>query len=338
MSGTPEILFWKGYDSELNLHTVGTYLFMGGNMGVTKGLVDGFLMKDGTPVYAAGSDYYAGDATIMDTKKNRDDRLQLFVVGEEDVRVVSNGSPFGYPNILHPGEHKDVTGYRIRKCFPYDPTQGASAGQISYYGSIVFRAVEAYLNYMEASYMKSGSIDADAAKYWRAIRERAGVDADFNKTIELTDMEKENDWGAYSAGRFVDPTLFNIRRERRNEMIGESVRMMDLKRWRAMDQVKNYMVEGFNLWDEAYKHYEGLVYDGSSGSNVSAPERSKYLRPFQKFETNNPVYNGLNWSQANYLEPIGYRDIQLASPDETAENSVIYQNPYWPVTAGAALE
>lgn len=89
------------------------------------------------------------------------------------------------------GEEHDVTGYRVKKCFTYDPTQGAFSGQISSYGSIVFRAVEAYLNYMEASYMKLGRIDDIAERYWKAIRSRAGVDDDYEKTIRLTDMSEE---------------------------------------------------------------------------------------------------------------------------------------------------
>ena len=338
MSGIPEVLFWRSYNADFILHAVGTYLFIGGNMGLTKGMVDSFLMKDGTPIYASSD--YQGDATIMQTKEGRDERLQLFVMGEEDVKVVATGEKFGYPLILKFGEEHDVTGYRVKKCFSYDPAQGASTGQISSFGSIVFRAAEAYLNYMEASYLKLGRVDDTAARYWRAIRERAGVDTDFEKTIRLTDMdeEKKGDWGAYSGGQLVDATLYNIRRERRNELLSEGLRMMDLRRWRSLDQVNGYVIEGFNLWDEAYQHYDGLIYDGGPTSTVSCPELSKYLRPFQRVRDNNPVWDGLVWSQANYLDPIGFRDLQLASPDETVENSVIYQNPYWPTEAGPALE
>lgn len=55
----------------------------------------------------------------------------------------------------------------------------------------------------------------------RAVRERAGVDPDFTKTINATDLSQETDWGKYSGGQVVDATLLNIRRERRCEFIGE---------------------------------------------------------------------------------------------------------------------
>jgi hypothetical protein len=335
---------------------VSVYIRNGGNYGLTKGYVDGFLMKNGLPIYATGSGFTT-DKTIMETKAGRDERLQLFLAGEEDrLRVSDDTTFFGAPNIIGLQEVRDVTGYRMRKCFSFDPTQAPGSELMCTYGSIVYRAVEAYLNYIEASYMKNGSIDATAANYWRAIRERAGVDTDFNKTIAATNLSLENDWGKYSGETLVDATLYNIRRERRNELMGEGMRMDDLIRWRAMDKVQNYVIEGFNLWDEAYLselYYEKvevnnvptgeiknlLIADGSAKANVSSKTLSKYLRPYQKVQANNEVFNGYNWSKANYLYPIGVRELQLASPNQDdASASVIYQNPYWPITSNSALE
>jgi hypothetical protein len=118
-----------------------------------------------------------------------------------------------------------------------------------------------------------------------------------------------------------------------------------------MDQVKNYIIEGFNLWDEAYKNSiytdpkpgevtsAGLVDDGSSDANVSSRDLSKYLRPYQILNSStNTIFNGYNWSEANYLAPIPFRQMQLASPDGTADNSNLYQNPYWPAQPNAKAE
>lgn len=73
-------------------------------------------------------------------------------------------------------------------------------------------------------------------------------------------MTKEalNDWGVYSAGQLVDPTLYNIRRERRCELMAEALRYMDLRRWRAMDQMINtpYHIEGFKIWGEMQNWYK----------------------------------------------------------------------------------
>lgn len=357
MGNYSEILFWRDYDLDLRVtHGVSIYIERGANTGLTKGFVDGFLMKNGLPIYAAGSGYQ-GDVTIMKAKQDRDDRLQLFLAGEDDVResISKQGSTrydsvatFGHPTIIDLEEVRDVTGYRSRKFFNYNLDEAPGSDLTCTAGSPVFRAAEAYLNYIEASYIKTNSIDGTADKYWRAIRERAGINVDYAATIAATDLTQENDWGAYSAGTLVDATLFNIRRERRNEFVSEGMRMADLKRWRAMDQVKDYVVEGFNLWSEAhdadaYKDEDGasqLIFDGGSTSNVSAQALGDHLRPYQKIIANNQVFNGYTWSKANYLAPIPFRELQLASPDQISiENSNLYQNPYWPSEPNAsALE
>ena len=351
MGGYDEVLFWRSYSKDLNvLHATSTYLRLGADYGLTKGFVDGFLMKNGLPWYASNSGYH-GDKTIQDVKADRDERLQLFLFDPTTLVEVDTKLERGAPNILGAQAERDVTGYAVRKCYNYDPAQSPVSGMVGSYGCIIFRAAEAYLNYIEACYMKNESLDGTAQNYWRAIRERAGVDPDFNKTIQATDLSKENDWGAYSAGQLVDATLFNIRKERRNEFVGESMRWDDLRRWRALDQVHGYIVEGFNLWDEMYKDEkyideatgESLLIEpgGSELANVSSRNSSKYLRPYQIIETNNEVYNGYNWTEANYLTPIPAYEIMLTSTmggDGTVDldSSPLYQNPYWPKQAGSS--
>ena len=64
-----------------------------------------------------------------------------------------------YPNIIvAESEIKDLTGYRIRKCLSYDQKQYVSGQAQSTTGCVIFRAVEAYLNYMEAACMKNNGM------------------------------------------------------------------------------------------------------------------------------------------------------------------------------------
>ena len=44
---------------------------------------------------------------------------------------------------------------------------------------------------MEACYEKNGNLDAKAQSYWRAFRERAHPDTDYNKTIAATVMSED---------------------------------------------------------------------------------------------------------------------------------------------------
>lgn len=70
---------------------------------------------------------------------------------------------------------------------------------------------------MEAEYELNHSLDAKSKGYWEAIRRRAGMDTDYEKTNRNTDLTKEIDLARYSGNNLVDVTLYNIRRERRVE-------------------------------------------------------------------------------------------------------------------------
>lgn len=345
MDPIDEVLFWRAYNSSLGVgHSAGVYLVKaGGNMGYTRGMVDAFLMRDGLPIYASND--YKGDESLDKFKQERDLRLQLFVAAPNDSLTlrgpIRGNESFGTPLILNPVAERCPTGYAPRKCMSYDPAQYPTySGRVNDYGCIIFRAVEAYLNYIEATYELDGRLDSKATLYWKQIRNRAGVSDDLDKTINATDLSKENDWAKYSAEQLVSPTLFNIRRERRVEMMSEGLRMSDLKRWRALDMVKNYHIEGFNLWGgEIAKLYDSkLIPYGTAGKvpNVSSKEVSgNYLRIYQvQDKSKNLLFDGYTWASVNYLEPIAAIHFTLTASDvEDPETSVIYQNPGWPKIA-----
>lgn len=346
-----EVLLWRAYDlDEGILHNVNHYINRnGGNTGYTRGFVDNFLMANGLPIYAQGSGYQ-GDDYIADVKKGRDSRLQLFMKAPGELRLAdrtSDGQPILIlnPEIVGQPEARDVTGYSIKKGFSYlfDQTEGSKGTT----GSIVFRAVEAYLNYIEASYLKTGAIDAKADAYWKKIRERAGVNQDYNVTINATNMNEEakNDLAAYSAGKLLsDRTLYNIRRERRTEFIAEGMRYADLKRWRALDQLASqpYIVEGFKVFGPMNEWYDNLVEQGTSGktANVSSSTESDYLRPYRVvLSGSNFVQDGYKWTAAHYLEPIAIEHFIFTSevPGDI-NSSIVYQNPGWPLQSNAGAE
>jgi hypothetical protein len=365
----PEVLMWRDYDRSLGVyHTAGGSMSSGPNngCGVTKQTIDVFLMQNGLPKYAPSSGFGL-DSTIMLEKANRDERLQLFISGEKDVRYVDKpvqsnaylepplkgpgaqdgGALWGYPPITFGAINQAKTGYMPRKYYPYADIKdfGNSDGQANW---PIFRAAEAYLNYIEASYLKEGVINGTAAGYWEKLRVRAGVDPDFQKTIAATDLAQENNLMKYSGTSLVDATIYNIRRERLSEFyvedfgLPEGFRWMDMKRWRAYDMAKNYHPAGFNLWDNAYKHYPPtypIIPFGTNNSNVSSPDDGKYLLPYRT-NPNNVLYNGWTWSEAYYLEPIGFQAFQLTTDDPAGNpQKVIYQNPYWPAEAnGAAIQ
>ncbi len=341
----PEVLMFRGYTDGLGTHYYNHYIYHGAQKGYTHQMEQSVLMDNGLPVYASGSGY-TGDDFIEDTKVNRDWRWKLFMKAPNEVKAFVNITvPEKFPNapVVYStdGKTSTSTGYMLGKGFSHDYNNQVLGKDIT--AAVLFRAAEAYLIYIEASYLKNGTIDSKADAYWRAIRNRAGVNPDYTITIAATDMniEAENDWGAYSKGALVDPTVYNIRRERRSELIGEGQRYNDLIRWRAMDQLNGFQVEGCKIWGPLKDRYAaGLLLADQADptkNTMSSPTLSMYMRPYQIVIANNNFYNGLFFCEAHYLEPIALEHfLDTSSDGSTTSTSPIYQNPGWLVESGAA--
>ncbi len=347
-SAYSEVIMYRTYNSQLGVrHTYNHMIYHGAARGYTRQFADNFLMANGLPIYAAGSGYQ-GDDYIEDTKIGRDSRWRLFMKAPNEVKAFQNiATPETFPNapliISSDVKFSTATGYLLGKGLSHNYTMQVLNEDIT--APVIFRAAEAYLVYLEASYLKNGKIDSKADGYWRAIRRRAGVDENYQKTINATVMEEEakNDWGAYSHGQLVDPTLYNIRRERRCELIGEGFRYNDLIRWRALDQLNGFQLEGCKIWGPLQERYAPgeLLSDQADEKNntVSSPSLSEYFRPYQLVQGNNPFYNGLNFTNAHYLYPIAVQHFLITASDgQTISTSPIYQNQGWPTVAGAGAD
>lgn len=363
LSGVPEVLLWREYSlSEGLVHNVEVMVEHGNSgVGLTRGMVESFLMKDGLPIYAQHDGFEYDDTTIAAVRANADPRLKIFLKEPGQVNCFKNmdyekGTHMveiePYPEVLQTNAEVGYgTGYALRKGGNFDRMHCANGN--GYVASINFRATEAFLNYMEAQYMLNHNL-AEIKPYWEAVRTAAGFTGtaiDPEVTIAATDMSKETlDWGAYSAGQLLDDAvLYNIRRERRSELMAEALRMDDLLRWRALDQLVGnyYHMEGIHIWNTPmegwYVDSEGkstLVADGSESANMSQESRSEYFLPLEKNQTSNNAYReGYTWHMAHYLSPVPYRQFLLTSSDYTnPENSTLYQNPYWPLEPDQAAE
>lgn len=329
-SSNDEVILARYYQMGILSHSASNYLGRtGGGTGFTRALVNTFLMKNGLPIYADGSNY-GGDTYMLDEMKDRDERLVNSVkIAGSDIETVQgpdgtlvNDTIYYYrPQLTLSGNEASPTGYELKKWVSYEQGQQESGQGTS--ATPILRAAEAYLIYLEAYYERHGNLGGNCDRYWTELRRRAGVDTDYNKTIAATDLSKENDLAVCSKGIEVDKILYNIRRERRCELLGEGMRLDDLKRWRALDNMKDYQVEGMNLWDEMYKMYD----NGALNGVVSPSGVSNYIRPLQKTSTS-VAYNGYNFPKPHYLEPIPISEFLLTV--DGSGNSTLYQNPGWP--------
>lgn len=352
-SAYPEVLMWKVYSRALGV-TNEAFLRIEGSANVcyTRSGVDCYLMKNGLPIYASNSGY-KGDKTLSDTRFDRDGRIWLFLKEEgqlNDLDQATTGPSGEYAIIVEPKPQlfnannnlRNPTGYASRKGASFDAAEKLEKGQAA---KIMFRATEAYLNYIEACYLRSGTLDGSATMYWKSIRERAGVNPDLDLTDQNTNIAKEaeTDWAAYTAGELLSDTrLFNIRRERRCEFMGEGFRWMDLKRWRALDQLKSkpYFMEGFNFWDSNYAMYDPseIIADKSGSATMSPKSESKYYRFMNRTDVSNIFKDGMRWMMAYYLDPIPQKVFTVASSDGEGTDCPIYQNPYWEKTGNTPAQ
>lgn len=347
-----EVLLWRMYSEEAKVQNQvvgathgygsidtdeGTFIFVHGDgTGFTRSLVDSYLMADGLPIYA--SENYQGDKSLVDVMTNRDLRLVTSVGKPGDKIMTFNGKDIMYQ---YPGLTAAAGGIRVTST-GYIPRKGWVDNDVIYNNAYplalpIFRAAEAYLNYIEAYYLRYNTLDdLTLDKYWKALRARAGVDTDYKKTIAATDLTKEIDLARYSGTNLIDATLYNIRRERRSEFIADGMRKDDLYRWRALDMMQNYWVEGMNYWDEFHTDFEKAceackqTYMAPNDASVS-----KYLRPQGKNELVNK-HNGYCFETANYLSPLSYDVFRMSTPEEGGDvsTSVVYQNPGWPIEPG----
>lgn len=365
LNNSKEILLWRKYgltSGNTSYHEVVQYLQRngGGNVGFTRSMVDSYLMINGLPIYAMESGY-KGDDTYENIFDGRDSRMDQTILKTGDllsekpnlIEYIKSTDLYGYfyrsPIFDGQIENSCATGYSLRKGLN---TSGDMAPvHDSYTACPIFRATEAYLNYIEAYYELNGNLGGNCDRYWKAIRKRAHINTDYQKTITNTDMAKEKqDWGSYSVGKQIGATLYNIRRERRIELVAEGFRLNDLKRWRSLDQIKDIQIQGCNFWNNIYKLYTSptpddakeplsvitpIEYGTSEAANISSRNDSyaegKYLLPYRKNKAN-IGFNGLTWNSAKYLYPISNKEFRLTTKEPGSNDfntSTIYQNPGW---------
>lgn len=324
-----EVILARYYMDGVITHNCSNYLDRtGGGTGYTRALMNSFLTKNGLPIYAPNNEMYQGDEMPYFETLNRDIRMSSSMKGG-GLDIKQNGEKidtvhYFIPAINRNGAESSTTGYHLKKWISTAPGQDVSLKGTS--ATVIFRAAESYLIYLEAYYERYRNLGGNCDTYWRALRTRAGVDSNYNKTIAATDLSKEDDLATKWKGQYMDPTLYNIRRERRCEFIAEGFRLDDLKRWRALDNMIDYQPEGINLWDVMFNYYN---LDDLNNS-VSPVGVSKYIRPLQRTATG-IAYFGYNFPKQHYLEPIPISEILLVL-DPQNHLPVLYQNPGWPTT------
>jgi hypothetical protein len=230
LAGNKEVLLYKKYLSGVLTHSVIGYTNSTTPMnGLTKSAIEAYAAVDGLPIKQ--SPLYKGDNTIKDLRANRDNRLLVTI----DTVLMYNGT-------LVTG-NSSSTGYRPTKFLNPAAVQLAPNNDTD---APIFWFAEVLLNYAETSALleklgKYTVTQADLDKSVNLLRTRAKI-----APLMLTGL------GTVSASGIVinDPVkpadvsslMWEIRRERRVELMMDGFRYQDLMRWKEgdkLDKAKN---------------------------------------------------------------------------------------------------
>lgn len=258
LSKNPEVLLYKPYVSGVLTHSVIGYTNSSTMMGgLTKDAVNSFLCTDGLPISLSAM--YEGDGSISQTLANRDLRLVQSV--EDVLAYIGNPNEKGFTS---------STGYIITKF--NNPSLGASEilAPNNPTDAPIFWLAEVLLNYAESSAELGTLTQADLDNSINLLRARAGV-APLQLSSIPDDPLRDSD---------VSPLLWEIRRERRSELIMDGFREWDLRRWGKLDYLNPILnpdiFMGAKISAEDAAAAEGVVVNQQGyilpyGENVSRP-------------------------------------------------------------------
>lgn len=341
LKGYPGVLLYKEYKTAVLMQPFSRHE-RGGSQKVEMHArtLERYLCKDGKTI--ANSPMYSGDATIYDEFRNRDPRLLYRVIPPYKVTGALNTTTWQYTADPKDREYIDVmnaldkTGNRqfpMRSWQPFiilnSPNiQGATVNQApvscntGYYfymfyntetnvtgganfsttDAPLFHIEETMLNYAEAAF-ELGTFNQQVADVTiNKLRTRVGM-----AIMTVADIN-----AAFDPGRdqTVDPLLWEIRRERMVELMGEGFSFHDIRRWKKAAYFINIQPLGARLpqtWQNGLPASLKKIATGKDAGRC--------------YVWDDPVAGGKGWKEHYYLYPIPTTQIAL--------NGSIKQNPGW---------
>lgn len=295
LKGNTEIIMFKEYVEGILQHSLMSYNNLESQSGMSKNAVDSYLLSDGLPIGLSGR--YVGDKTVKDALTNRDGRMLQTVVPQiRLMNIVSNYSSSGYSShkFLNESLKDAVTG----------------SGQLNITDAPIIRYGEVLMNYAEATAELGTLTTEDLNKSINLLRKRQGVGMPALEVIGGNPAVNGKVYDDPARDATVSSLIWEIRRERRTELMFEGFRLDDLRRWKKLeyaDTDKNPTINrGAYIVKADYNEstLKGIYIDGTSAgyiipsnSNKRTVSEKYYLDPIPLDQISLYKQNGVDLEQ-----------------------------------------
>ncbi|RYY48501.1 MAG: RagB/SusD family nutrient uptake outer membrane protein [Chitinophagaceae bacterium] len=300
LNGKKGIILYRQYESGLLTHSLHSYVNGEPQTGPSKDAIESYLASDGLPISI--SPLYQGDKTIGQVLTNRDPRLTETIAPDLRLKGIA-------PNY-------STSGYAVHKFFNpalKDLPEGSS--NLNRTDAPVIRYGEVLLNYAEATAELGMLTQADLDKSINKLRSRPGINMPALQVLGNQPAVNGTVYDDPSRDPDVPSIIWEIRRERRTELMMEGFRLDDLKRWKKLEYTDTQANPDINRGAWIVKaNYPGLHADVKIENNAPAG----YIVPA-------PTAQRLFTNPRVYLDPIPLDQIQLYK----ANGAELSQNPGW---------
>lgn len=326
LAGNPEIIIYRSYVLGVKTHSLMSYQNeQQESNSPSKDLIDSYLSSNGLPISQAENTLYQGDKNFFVEIANRDPRLYDNI---DTTTLVLPGIVGIYA----------TSGYFCNRFVNEsikDQAEGLSNTNAT--DAPVMRYGEVLLNYIEAAVEL-----ADMGKYTltqndfdisiNVLRDRTSVQMPhvrLNGTslsvsgVTINDPERDTD---------VSPLIWEVRRERRVELVYEGKRFDDLRRWNKLKYSDMKLNKKLNLgaWldkEEFVEWYNSRLKEGETpitlstlnGIRLDRPGNAGYIKPILD-ESMLRTY-----AEKDYLYPLPVDQITLYKE----QGIELKQNPGW---------
>lgn len=341
LAGNPEIILYREYEEGVITHAEMSWQSEQtlGNA-PSKDLIDSYLTTNGLPIAQAGNDQYKGDKTFKDEMTNRDPRLSYNIVDSLCLNGVT-GAVYGISGYM---------GNRFVNTDLMNTPGGQSSTNIT--DAPIMKLNEVMLNYLEAAAElaqlgKYTLTQTDLDNTINAIRDRADVkmphvtlkgDQFEVEGVVVDDPNRDKGYAEVPGDYAVPSIIWEIRRERRIELVYEGIRFDDIRRWGKLHYADMVLNKKLNLgsWLDKEAYIEEFNKTAPAGKELTLEKlEAIYLDRAGNAGYIKPIPSDLNvrtYADKDYLYPIPTGQISLykSKSEQLGDPSIkLEQNPGW---------